>query len=123
MKFLRHVERTRVLIHLIDAAEASGRDPLHDLQVINAELGAFSAELGAKPQLVVVNKIDAVQDMDHLRALQAHCAASDTPLHRISAVSGEGVRDLLEATWALVEKLGDETAPTQAEDSTVERRI
>lgn len=123
IKFLRHVERTRILIHLIDAAETSGRDPLHDLQVINAELGAFSAGLGTKPQLVVVNKIDALQDGDHLSALQAHCAASGTPLHRISAVSGEGVRDLLEATWALVERIGAESAPAQTEGSTYERRI
>ncbi len=122
-KFLRHVERTRVLIHLLDAAEAAGRDPLHDLQVINAELSAFSADLGAKRQVVVVNKIDALQDEDRLGALQAHCAASGTPLHRISAVSGEGVRDLLEAIWALVEKAGAETAPAQQEGSTVERRI
>lgn len=123
MTFLRHVERTRVLIHLLDAAEASGRDPLHDLQVINAELDAFSADLGAKPQVVVVNKIDALQDGDRLGALQAHCSASGTPFHRISAVTGEGVRDLLEAIWALVEKAGVETAPAQEEGSTVERRI
>ena len=69
-------------------------------------LSAFSADLGAKPQLVVVNKIDALQDEDHLSALQAHCDASDTPLHRISAVSGVGVKELLEATWALVERVG-----------------
>lgn len=123
MKFLRHVERTRVLIHLIDGAESSGRDPLHDFQVINAELGAFSTDLGAKPQLVVVNKIDALQDEEHLRALQAYCDASDTPLLRISAVSGEGMKELLEATWTLVERVGAENAPIQAENSTVERRI
>ena len=123
MKFLRHVERTRILIHLIDVAETSGRDPLHDLQVINAELAAFSANLADKPQLVVANKIDSLQDTDRLSALQAHCAETRTPLHRISAVSGEGVRDLLEATWALVERAGAETAPTRPLDSTAERRI
>ncbi|HET6277930.1 MAG TPA: GTPase ObgE [Candidatus Polarisedimenticolia bacterium] len=123
IKFLRHVERTRILIHLIDAAETSGRDPLHDLQVINAELAAFSAALADKPQLVVVNKIDALQDTDRLSALQAHCAASRTPLHRISAVSGEGVRDLLEATWELLERAAAATAPTREQDSIAERRI
>jgi len=123
MKFLRHVERTRVLIHLIDAAETSGRDPLDDLQVINAELAAFSADLAAKPQIVAVNKIDVLQNSTRLSALQARCAASDTPLYRISAVSGEGVRDLLEAAWALVERIGAEETPTGNEHSTHERRI
>jgi GTP-binding protein len=122
-KFLRHVERTRVLIHLIDAAEASGRDPLHDLQVINAELGSFSGSLGRKPQVVAANKIDALQDANRLRALAAHCAASGTPLFRISAVSGEGVRDLLEATWALLEKAGATDVPAHTGSTTAERRV
>jgi GTP-binding protein len=101
-KFLRHVERTRVLVHLVDASEASGRDPERDLDVINGELAAFSPGLAAKSQVVAANKIDAVTDRRRLRALEARCAASGVPFFRISAVTGKGVRELLEGVWALL---------------------
>ena len=102
MKFLRHVERTRVLVHLVDVSDASGRDPVRDLEVINGELGAFSPDLAAKPQVVAANKIDAVTDRGRLKALEARCAAAGVPFFRVSAVSGKGVRELLEGVWALL---------------------
>lgn len=102
VQFLRHVERTRLLIHLVDVSEMSGRDPVHDLEVINGELAAFSEALAAKPQIVVANKIDALTDRTRLKALESHCAAAGLPFVAISGVSGKGIRDLLEEIWKWV---------------------
>ncbi|MCZ6695408.1 MAG: GTPase ObgE [Acidobacteria bacterium] len=121
MQFLRHVERTRVLIHLIDVSDSTAREPLEDMKIINAELGAFSATLRSKPQMVVASKIDALQSPERLAALEKQCAADGTKLHRISAVSGEGIRELLEAVWALVESAGSEDSGDN-EETQVERR-
>jgi GTP-binding protein len=101
-RFLRHVERTRALIHLVDVSEASGRDPTRDLEVINHELAAFSAALAAKPQVVAANKIDAVADRARLKRLEARCGAAGVPCFRVSAVTGKGVRELLEGVWTLL---------------------
>jgi GTP-binding protein len=113
IQFLRHVERTRVLLHLIDVSEASGRDPLRDLEVIDGELRAFDADLAARPQIVVANKIDALQDARRLSPLEARCAEAGTPFFKISAVSGAGVRDLLEEVWRAVQGTGGTRAPNR----------
>ncbi len=102
MKFLKHIERTRVLIHLVDASDMSGRDPVHDLDVVNGELRAFGESLTSKPQIVAGNKIDAVTDRKRIDDLRARCAAAGVPFHAVSAVSGEGIRDLLEEAWAIL---------------------
>ena len=104
MKFLRHVERTRVLLHLVDVSEASGRDPVRDLEIIDAELAAFSAPLARKPQIVVATKIDTQPSPARLAALERHCKARGLAFHAISAVSGAGVRALLESVWPLVQE-------------------
>src|SRR5215475_5175380 len=87
-QFLRHIERTRLLLHVLDLDPATGRDPLDDLRVINAELAAYSAELAARPQLVVANKIDLVEGDPNaaaaLERIRRHCAATGQTLHTIS---------------------------------------
>ncbi len=118
IKFLRHVERTRILIHLVDVSEASGRDPVRDLEVINGELLAFSEELAAKPRVVAAGKIDVLQDEARLEALRAHCAARGVPLFPISSVTGKGLGGLLEGVWSLLA----EGAPAEATgDAAAER--
>ena len=102
IQFLRHVERTRLLVHLVDVSEGSGRDPVHDLDVINAELAAFSEALAAKPQIVAATKIDTRPSPDRVRALEQHCAQRGLPFVAISAVSGDGVKALLEMLYARV---------------------
>ena len=104
IRFLRHVERTRILIHLVDMSEMSGRDPVRDVEVINGELRAFSEALGKKTQIVAGNKIDALGDPGRLAALEDRCAASGVRFFPISAVSGKGLRPLLEGVWALLER-------------------
>ncbi len=115
VKFLRHIERTRVLIHLVDASDLSGREPVHDLDIVNRELRAFGEDLAAKPQIVAGSKIDALADRTRLDPLRAHCAAAGVPFHAVSAVSGEGIRDLLEEAWGILaahDRGG--TAPTRS---------
>jgi GTP-binding protein len=98
-QFLRHTERTRLLLQVLDLDPASGREPLEDLAVIDAELAAYSPELAARPQLVVANKTD-VADGDPaaaaaLERVRRHCAATGRPFHAISAVTGRGLGELL----------------------------
>jgi GTP-binding protein len=98
-RFLKHLERTRVLVHVIDVSGGSGRNPADDLMVLRRELELFDAELARKPQLVAANKIDAVSDEEGVAALERAAAELQLPLSRISAVSGSGVGPLLEAAW------------------------
>ena len=110
-KFLAHLERTKVLVHVIDLSSATGRDPVSDFDVISRELELFAgtgddtaAALSTKPQIAAANKIDALDDPDRLRNLDAHLRARGIPLYPISAVTGEGVPALLEAMWREVSK-------------------
>jgi GTP-binding protein len=98
-QFLRHLERTKVLVHVVDVSGASGRDPATDLDTVRHELELFSAELAAKPQLVAANKTDAAGDAEAIAQLDARARALGLPFFRISAVTGAGVHELLEAVW------------------------
>jgi GTPase len=100
-QFLRHSERTRLLLHLLDLDPASGRDPLADLAAIDAELAAYSPELAGRPQLVVANKLDVAEGDPAAAAaldrVRRHCATVGRPFHAISAVTGRGLGELLRA--------------------------
>jgi GTPase len=94
-QFLRHIERTRLLAHLVDVSESSGRDPVHDFEIIQKELESFSPELVRKPMIVVATKLDAAQnDPERLAALRAHVEAQGLACLAISAVTGEGLAEL-----------------------------
>ncbi len=101
-QFLRHIERTKVLVHLVDVSGLSGRDPLRDFDIIQEELRLFSANVATKPKIIAANKIDSVDDPERLDALERHVRAAGLPFHRISGVSGEGVPALLEALWPTI---------------------
>jgi GTP-binding protein len=98
-RFLKHLDRTKVLLHLVDVSGGSGRDPIEDFETIRRELSLFSGELGSKPQIVVATKMDAVSDATAVEALEAHIKSHGLPFLRISAVSGEGLDTLQEAAW------------------------
>jgi GTP-binding protein len=98
-QFLRHIERTKVLIHLVDVSGASGRDTVRDFEIIREELALYNRELLAKPQLVAANKMDALDEPDRVARLEARARELQLPFFRISAVTGEGVARLLEAAW------------------------
>ena len=93
-RFLRHVSRTRLLLHLLDASGMSGRDPLDDYDVINRELALFDPAVAAKPQIVAANKIDAAPP-GFIDDLTARFAARGVTLHAVSAVAGTGVTELI----------------------------
>jgi len=99
-QFLRHLERTKVLVHLVDISGASGRDPVDDLDTVRRELELFRPELAAKPQIVAANKIDALDDEGRVSELRTRARALGLPFFRISAVTGAGVSELLEAAWS-----------------------
>jgi len=103
-QFLRHLERTKVLVHLVDVSGASGRDPVEDLDTVRRELQLFDPELARKPQLVAANKLDVVDEAeaeaDGVAALGRRAADLGLPFFRISGVTGQGVPELLEAMWA-----------------------
>lgn len=96
-RFLRHIERTRLLVHLVDVSEASGRDPVHDYEVILRELASFSPALAAKPMLVVASKIDIAQDPARIEAVARLAEKSGLPFLAISSVTGEGIPALVHA--------------------------
>lgn len=101
-RFLKHVERTSVLVHLVDVSGMSRRDPVEDLETVRRELRLFAPALTEKPQLVAANKLDAVDDPQRVERLAARAAALNMPFFRISGVTGEGVPELLEALWRQV---------------------
>lgn len=102
-RFLRHVERTRVLLHLVDVS-SSGRGPISDYQIINHELAAYDSRLAARDQIVVATKIDALDEPDRLAALRAQAEKDGRQFFAISAVTGEGVRELIQAVAHQVER-------------------
>jgi GTP-binding protein len=101
-RFLRHVERTRVLLHLIEVSAESGRDPLHDYDVINRELERYSPELAKRPQIVALGKLDVTETRDAVESWREKFAARGITLHAVSAATGEGVKDLLEVLWPVI---------------------
>ena len=98
-QFLRHIERTKVLIHLVDVSGMSGREPVEDFDTIRRELALYNPQLVEKPELVVANKIDALDDPSRVEALKRRAAELDLPFFQISGVTGEGVPALMEAAW------------------------
>jgi GTPase len=112
-QFLRHIERTRLLVHLVDVSDASGRpDILKDVEVILGELDSFGAHLAEKPMLMVASKIDAA-NQDKLAKLKQYCKKNKLPLYPISAVTGEGIDKLKFAMAGKVEELRQENAPAE----------
>ena len=98
-QFLRHLERTKVLVHLVDVSSATGRDPVSDLDIIRQELDRFQPALAAKPQIVAASKIDAVDDESRVDAVAKRAADLKLPFYRVSAATGAGIPELLEAMW------------------------
>jgi GTP-binding protein len=115
-KFLRHVTRTSVLIHLLDASSIDEKDPLAQWRTVNRELELFDLELGKKPQIVVANKIDLPAGKHHAKLLAKKLSKSYQPLHSISAATTEGVRALVQYVGMRLEEIKqqDETADEAA---------
>src|SRR5262245_43675577 len=104
-KFLRHVMRTRLLIHLLDASQLDEKDPLAPLRAINHELAMFDPELGEKPQIVVANKIDLPEGREKAQRLAKKLPKASRPLHKISAATTEGVAQLVQKVGQTLDEL------------------
>jgi len=96
-QFLRHIERTRLLAHLVDVSEATGRDPVHDFEVVMDELASFSEDLAHKPMILVAAKIDAAQDPERVASLEKLARQRGLGFFKISSVTGEGIDALKRA--------------------------
>ena len=97
-EFLRHIERTRVIIHIVDAASTEGRDPVEDIYKINTELEAYNQEIASRPQVIAANKIDCIynnEEEDPIQRLKQEFEPKGIKVYPISAVTGQGVRELL----------------------------
>src|SRR5437667_3111605 len=112
-QFLRHLERTKLLLHLVDVSGASARDPVEDLETVRRELELYRPELAAKPQLVAANKIDALEDESRVTALARRASALDLPFFRISGVTRAGLPTLLEVMRRHVLAERESSAPLE----------
>jgi GTP-binding protein len=101
-QFLRHIERTKLLVHLVDVSDATGRDPVQDFKTVMSELASFNEDLPKKPMLVVASKLDAAQDPGRVESLKQLAAERDLPFFEISSVTGEGVDALKHAIGEIV---------------------
>ena len=109
-EFLKHIERTKVMIHMVDAASTEGRDPIADIYAINKELEAYNPELAKKPQVIAANKIDAIYagDEDPVEKLRQEFEPQGIRVFAISAVSGKGLKELLYAVNEMLQGMDSE---------------
>lgn len=95
-EFLRHIERTKLIVHVVDAASTEGRNPIEDIYAINKELEAYNAEIAGRPQIIAANKIDMIYTEDNpVAKIKAEFEPKGIPVYAISAISGQGLRELL----------------------------
>lgn len=116
-EFLRHIERTKVIIHIVDAAGTEGRDPVEDIYAINRELEAYNPDIARRPQVIAANKIDAVFDPDNspVEAIKKEFEPKGIPVYPISAVSGQGVKELLYHVNEMLEGINEEVTVFEQE--------
>ena len=110
-EFLRHIERTKVFIHMVDAASTEGRDPLNDINIINQELKKYSEELAARPQVIAANKTDVFYGTEEdtvISLLREEFEPKGIPVFPISAVSGKGVKELLYHVKKMLDDIHEE---------------
>ena len=115
-RFLRHVERTKLILHLVDVSSLSGRDPVSDYKIINRELSNYDAHLGARPQIVVATKIDALDDPARLESIKKQAKKDKKPFLAISAVANTGLKELVAALAAALSDHAADEAEQRANE-------
>ena len=108
LQFLRHIERTRLLLHVIDVSGSEGRNPVQDFYTINEELKKYSEKLSKRKQIVVANKVDVMQDENLYKELEKVAKENDMEIFKISAATGEGVSDLIKHVASVLKTLPKE---------------
>jgi GTP-binding protein len=106
-RFLRHIERTKLLLHLVDVSSFSGREPVNDYLAVNRELLAYNPDLASRPQIVVATKIDALDDPERLESLRQQVAAEGLPFYAISSVANKGTRELVAAIAVQLDQINE----------------
>ncbi|MGN1159030.1 MAG: GTPase ObgE [Lachnospiraceae bacterium] len=112
-EFLRHIERTRIFIHVVDAASTEGRDPIADIYAINHELEAYDADMSKRPQVIAANKVDAIyhsgekDEVDPVQKIRDEFESKGIKVFPISAVTGEGVKELLSYVYSQLQELNE----------------
>ncbi|MBQ2101794.1 MAG: GTPase ObgE [Lachnospiraceae bacterium] len=117
-EFLRHIERTKVIIHVVDAAGTEDRDPIADIYAINKELEAYNPQIAARPQVIAANKMDAIYGEDRdaaLKAIRDEFEPKGIKVFPISAVSGEGLSELLYEVNEMLQNIGEDTTVFERE--------
>ena len=115
-EFLAHIERTKLLIHVVDAAGSEGRDPVEDIKAINRELTAYESEIGNKKQVLAANKCDLLpEDSDALSRIRAYCDEIGVEVFPISAATGSGIKELLYHVSGMLAQMPDETTVFEQE--------
>ena len=115
-EFLAHIERTKLLIHVVDAAGSEGRDPVEDIKAINRELTAYESEIGNKKQVLAANKCDLLsEDSDALSRIKAYCDEIGVEVFPISAATGSGIKELLYHVSGMLAQMPDETTVFEQE--------
>jgi GTP-binding protein len=122
-RFLKHIERTRLIAHLVDTSDANDRDPVRDFEIIEHELASFSPMLAEKPMIVVATKLDATTNRAHLEELRGFCAKRGLEFHAISSATGEGIVELVRSMAYALDRIPKpaiplETGETQAAAAT-----
>lgn len=107
IKFLKHIERTKIIAHIIDMSAFEGRDPYEDFELINNELRAFSPTLLEKPQLIIANKMDVIESKDNLEIFRKKLNNEDIKIFEISAINKDGVYDMLDYLANMVQSLDE----------------
>ncbi len=104
-RFLRHIERTKLLLHLVDVSSLSGRDTVSDYVTVNRELASYNPELAQRPQFVIATKLDALDEPERLNSLKKFVDEEQKPFFAISSATGEGIRELIYAIGAKLDEL------------------
>jgi GTP-binding protein len=113
-RFLRHIERTRLLLHLVDVSSVSGRDAVSDYETINRELAAYDERLAERPQIVVATKLDALDEPERLERLKQRAGEDGKPFFAISSATGLGVRELVNAIARKLDELSEKNKADNA---------
>ena len=119
LQFLRHIERTRLLLHFLDVSGSEGRNPVEDFNIINEELKKYSEKLSTRKQVIVANKIDVMQDDSLYQEVEKMAKEKGLEIFKISAATGEGIKELMQAISKLLKELPKEETIEASEERVI----
>ena len=122
-KFLRHIERCKMIYHLVDISEVEGRSAIEDYEKINTELKKFSEKLAAKKQIILANKMDLLWDMEKYNTFKEYVESQGNEVYPVSVILNEGIKEVLYKSWSMLEKIDREPLEEEASVNEVLREI